>query len=89
MIKRILLVVLAMALLLVAAVAINTLRHGSRQLDVPAAPPLAVDEKGVADSRGRDRLKTVASARRETEAESSEVSRVPADADPKFTRAQA
>ncbi|WP_233259612.1 M20 family peptidase [Ramlibacter sp. WS9] len=63
MIKRALLLVLALVLLLVAAVAINTLRHGSRQLDVPPAPPLAVDEKGVADKlAGAIRFNTVSSA---------------------------
>jgi carboxypeptidase PM20D1 len=62
-IKRVLLALLGLVLLLVAAVAINTLRHGSRQLDVPAAPPLAVDEKGVADKlAGAIRFKTVSSA---------------------------
>jgi carboxypeptidase PM20D1 len=48
-VKRILLFLLAALLLLAAAVAVNTLRQGSRQLDVPAAPPLAVDEKAVAE----------------------------------------
>ncbi|HEY0824095.1 MAG TPA: M20 family peptidase [Ramlibacter sp.] len=49
MIRRILLFVLALLLLLVAAVAVNTLRQGSRQVEVAPAPALAVDEKGVAD----------------------------------------
>ena len=62
MIKRVLLVLLGLVLLLVAAVAINTLRHGSRQLDVPAAPPLVVDEKGVAERlSGAIRFQTIAS----------------------------
>jgi carboxypeptidase PM20D1 len=62
MIKRSLLVVLAIVLLLVAAVAVNTLRHGSRQLAVPPAPALAVDEKGVADKlSGAIRFKTLSS----------------------------
>jgi carboxypeptidase PM20D1 len=62
-IKRALLLVLGLVALLVAAVAINTLRQGSRQLDVPPAPPLAVDEKGVADKlAGAIRFKTVSSA---------------------------
>jgi len=62
MIKRALLLVLSLVLVLVAAVAINTLRHGSRQLDEPPAPPLAVDEKGVADKlSGAIRFKTVSS----------------------------
>lgn len=62
MIKRVLLVVLALVLLLVAAVAANTLRQGSRQLDVPPAPPLAVDEKGLAGRlSGAIRFQTIAS----------------------------
>ena len=49
MLKRVLLFVLAAVLLLAAAVAVNTLRQGSRQLDVPAAAPLAIDTRAVAD----------------------------------------
>ena len=49
MLKRVLFALLVLVLLLLAAVAANTLRQGSRQLEVPPAPPLAVDEKGVAD----------------------------------------
>ena len=49
MVKRVLWVLLAAVLLLAAAVAVNTLRQGSRQIEVAPAPPLAVDEKGVAD----------------------------------------
>jgi carboxypeptidase PM20D1 len=61
-IKRVLWVLLGLTLLLAAAVAANTLRQGSRQLDVPAAPPLAVDEKAVADKlAGAIRFQTVAS----------------------------
>ncbi|WP_374562872.1 M20 family peptidase [Ideonella sp.] len=48
MLKRLLLTILAVLGLLFAAVAVNTLRQGSRQLDVPPAPPLAVDETGAA-----------------------------------------
>jgi len=48
MLKRLLFIVLAALALLVAAVAVNTLRQGSHQLDVPPAPPLAVDEAGAA-----------------------------------------
>ena len=51
MVKRLLfagLTVLALLALLAVAVAANTLRQGSRQLDVPPAPPLAVDEAGAA-----------------------------------------
>ncbi|MCW5648157.1 MAG: M20 family peptidase [Ramlibacter sp.] len=62
MIKRVLLALGGLVLLLVAAVAVNTVRQGSRQIDVPAAPPLAVDEKGVADKlSGAIRFKTVSS----------------------------
>jgi len=61
-IKRALWLVLGLVLLLVAAVAVNTLRQGSRQLDVSPAPPLAVDEKGVADKlAGAIRFQTVSS----------------------------
>jgi carboxypeptidase PM20D1 len=61
-IKRVLLVLLGLVLLLVAAVAINTLRQGSRQLEVAPAPPLAVDEKGVAEKlSGAIRFTTIAS----------------------------
>nr|WP_222622416.1 M20 family peptidase [Ramlibacter albus] len=58
--KRAVLAVLALLALLVAAVAINTVRQGSRQLDVPPAPPVAVDEKAVADKLAQAvRLRTV------------------------------
>jgi carboxypeptidase PM20D1 len=49
MFKRVLLAVLALIALLAAAVAVNTVRQGSRQLTVPPAPPLAIDEKALAD----------------------------------------
>ncbi|TFZ00918.1 M20 family peptidase [Ramlibacter henchirensis] len=62
MIKRIVLVVLGLVLLLAAVVAVNTLRQGSRQIDVAAARPLAVDEKAVADKlSGAVRFRTIAS----------------------------
>jgi carboxypeptidase PM20D1 len=62
MVKRILLALAALLLLLVAAVAVNTLRQGSRQLDVAPAPPLAIDEKAVADKLAAAlRLQTVSS----------------------------
>lgn len=62
MLKRVLLFVLAAVLLLAAAVAVNTLRQGSRQLDVAAAPPLAVDQPSVADKlAGAIRFQTVSS----------------------------
>jgi carboxypeptidase PM20D1 len=62
MLKRVLLGLLALIVLLAAAVAINTLRQGSRQLEVPPAPPLAVDEKGAAERlAGAIRFQTIAS----------------------------
>lgn len=62
MLRRLTLTVLAVLLLLVAAVAANTWRHGSHQLDVPPAPPLAVDETAaVAHLAEAIRLRTVSS----------------------------
>ncbi|MCY7319346.1 MAG: M20 family peptidase, partial [Ramlibacter sp.] len=62
MIKRILLSLLTVLLLLAAAVVINTLRQGSRQLEVSPAAPLAVDENGVAETLAASlRFKTVSS----------------------------
>lgn len=61
MIKRVLLVALGLVLLLVVVVAVNTLRQGSRQLEVPPAPVLAVDEKGLAGRlAGAIRFQTIA-----------------------------
>jgi carboxypeptidase PM20D1 len=58
--KRALLFVVAAVLLLAAAVAVNTWRQGSRQVDVPPAPPLAVDTAQVADKlSGAIRLRTI------------------------------
>jgi carboxypeptidase PM20D1 len=48
MTKRVFVVLLAIVLLLAAAVAVNTLRQGSRQLQVPPAAPIAVDTQAVA-----------------------------------------
>jgi carboxypeptidase PM20D1 len=60
--KRLLLAVLALVLLLAAAVAVNTLRQGSRQLEVPAAPPVAIDAQGAAERLAAAvRFRTVAS----------------------------
>lgn len=62
MIKRTLLAVFGLLLLLVVVLAINTLRQGSRQLQVAPAAPLAVDEHGVADKlAGAIRFQTVSS----------------------------
>jgi carboxypeptidase PM20D1 len=63
MTKRLALVFLAALLLLAAAVAVNTLRQGSRQLQVPPAPPLALDANAVADKlAGTIPFRTIASA---------------------------
>jgi carboxypeptidase PM20D1 len=48
MIRRVLLAALAAIVLLASVVGGNTLRKGSRQLEVPAAPALSVDEGAVA-----------------------------------------
>ena len=62
MIKRALLALLGLVLLLAAAVAVNTLRQGSRQIAVPPAPPLAVDAQGAAERlAGAIRFQTIAS----------------------------
>ena len=62
MIRKIALSVLAALMLLVAVVGINTLRKGSRQTDVPAIAPLAVDEAGASVRLGEAvRLRTVSS----------------------------
>jgi carboxypeptidase PM20D1 len=61
-IKRALLFVLGALLLLAAAVAINTWRQGSRQVDVPPAPPLAIDERALAERlAGAIRFQTISS----------------------------
>lgn len=60
--KRTVLVLLAAVLLLVAALAANTWRQGSRQLDVPPAAAPAVDANAVADKlAGAIRFRTIAS----------------------------
>lgn len=62
MIKRILLGLLAIVLLLAAAVAINTLRKGSRQLEVAPLAAIAVDEAGASARLGEAvRLRTISS----------------------------
>ncbi len=63
MIKRILLGVLALLALIVLAVAVNTLRQGSRQIDVAPLAPISVDEQAAAESLAAAvRAKTVSSA---------------------------
>ncbi|MBL8352496.1 MAG: M20 family peptidase [Burkholderiaceae bacterium] len=63
MIKRLLRVLLALLLLLVVAVAANTWRQGSRQIEVPAVAGLQVDAQAVAESLAvAIRARTVSSA---------------------------
>ena len=52
MIKRLLLALLGLLLLLVVALAANTLRQGSRQIDVAPLPVLEVDQAGAAQRLG-------------------------------------
>jgi carboxypeptidase PM20D1 len=62
MLKRVLLIVGLLLLSLVVAVAVNTMRLGSRQLDVPPAPALQVDAAGAAQRLGAAiRARTISS----------------------------
>ncbi|MES2947486.1 MAG: M20 family peptidase [Pseudomonadota bacterium] len=62
MLKRILWGLLVLVLLLVSAVAINTLRKGSRQMEVAPLAALAVDEASAAARLGEGvRLRTISS----------------------------
>lgn len=62
MLKRIALGLAALVGLLVLAVAVNTLRQGSRQLEVPPAAPITMDDKAVAEKlAGAIRFQTIAS----------------------------
>jgi len=62
MIKRLLQGLLAVILLLVVVLAVNTLRKGSRQIDVPPIAELAVDKAGAGERLGEAvRLRTIAS----------------------------
>ncbi len=62
MIKRVFWLLFALLLLVVAAVAVNTARHGSRQLEVPPATKVDVDAAGVAERlAGAVRFQTVSS----------------------------
>ena len=62
MIRKIALGVLAALVLLAAVLGINTVRKGTRQMDVPALAPLAVDEAGASARLGEAvRLRTVSS----------------------------
>ena len=63
MIKRALIGLLALVALLVAAVAVNTWRQGSRQVEVPPLAPIAIDEQAAGVSLAvAVRAKTVSSA---------------------------
>lgn len=62
MVKKALWGVLALLVALAAVLAANTLRQGSRQLDVPPVPVLAVDEAGIAQRLAEAvRLRTISS----------------------------
>jgi carboxypeptidase PM20D1 len=62
MIKRLLLALVLLLAVLVAAVAVGTSRHGSRQVQVAPAPPLAMDVNAVADKlAGAVRFQTISS----------------------------
>ena len=63
MFKRFLIGVLALLALLVLAVAVNTFRQGSRQIEVAPLAPIAVDAQAAAESLAAAvRAKTVSSA---------------------------
>lgn len=62
MLKRVLIGLLALVAVLVLTVAANTWRQGSRQVDVPALAPIAVDEKAAGESLAAAvRAKTISS----------------------------
>lgn len=89
MIKRILLALVAAVLLLAAAVAVNTWRQGSRQLQVAPAPALAVDERAVAGTLAETiRLRTIAS-REDPDANSAEFLKLHALLQQRFPRVHA
>jgi carboxypeptidase PM20D1 len=61
-VKRAVWALLGLLLLLAAAVAVNTLRQGSRQLQVEPAPPLPLDEAALAQRlAGAIRFRTISS----------------------------
>lgn len=63
MIKRVFLGLLALVVLLLAAMAVKTITTGSRQLQVPPAPALAIDEAAAARRlAGAIPMRTVSSA---------------------------
>ena len=62
MLKKLSLALVSLLVLLVAILAANTLRKGSRQIEVAAVPVLAVDEAGAAARLGEAvRFKTISS----------------------------
>ena len=62
MLKKVLWGVLALLVLLVVVVSVNTVLKGSRQLQVPPLAPIAIDEAAVADRLAQAvQLKTVSS----------------------------
>src|SRR3989338_2542331 len=62
MVKKLLFGLLGLLLVLAAVLAVNTVRQGSRQLDVPAVAVLPVDEAAVAARLGEAvRLRTLSS----------------------------
>ena len=63
MIKRLLLGLLSLLVLLAVVLGVNTWRQGSRQLQVPPVPGVAVDERAVGESLAAAiRARTVSSA---------------------------
>lgn len=89
MFKRLLLAVLALVLLLAVAVALNTWRQGSRQLDVAPAPPLAIDQNAVAEKlAGAIRFQTIAN-RDDAQASAAEFRKLHAFLEQRFPRAHA
>ncbi len=60
MIKKLSIAFALIVAVLIAAIAINTLRHGSRQLNVPAVKPVAFDEMAAARRlAGAVRIRTI------------------------------
>jgi carboxypeptidase PM20D1 len=89
MIKRLLLLIAGLLLLLVAAVAVNTFRQGSRQLQVSPASAVVIDEKAVADKlAGAIRFQTVA-GREDPDANAAEFQKLHAYLAQRFPRLHA
>jgi carboxypeptidase PM20D1 len=89
LIKRVLFALAAVVLLLVLAVAINTARQGSRQIEVAPAAPIALDEKALADKlAGAIRFRTI-SSHEDPEAGAAEFLRLHAYLQERFPRVHA